>query len=71
MRKETGSKEVNIYKLLQKFSMDTIWNYAFGLDIDIQRNESEYYPRSEGVFRNAETLNIFSFICNIYKPMVN
>jgi len=42
--------------------MDTIWNCAFGLDIDLQNNpDNEYFKNSEKVFQmtNSFSLPIF------------
>ena len=34
--------------------MDTIWQAAYGVDIDIQNNhENFYYSQSEKIFRDA------------------
>jgi hypothetical protein len=41
--------------------MDTIWNCAFGLDIDLQNDPNNpYLEKSEAVFRNS---------INFTKPM--
>jgi hypothetical protein len=43
--------------------MDTIWNCAFGIDIDIQNNpENEYFTKCEKVFSNTEKQNLFTFL---------
>ncbi len=43
--------------------MDTIWNCAFGIDIDIQNNpDNEYFTKCENVFSNAENLDFFSYL---------
>ncbi len=45
--------------------MDTIWNCAFGIDIDIQNNpENEYFTKCETVFSNTEKQNIFTFLAS-------
>jgi hypothetical protein len=37
----------------KRFTMDSIWNCAFGLDIDLQNNpDNEYFTRCEEVFSN-------------------
>jgi hypothetical protein len=39
--------------------MDTIWNCAFGIDIDVQNNpENEYFTKCEKVFANTEKLEV-------------
>jgi hypothetical protein len=43
--------------------MDTIWNCAFGLDIDIQNNpENDYFNKAEQVFSDTVNLNLLSYI---------
>lgn len=43
--------------------MDSIWNCAFGLDIDLQNNpNNEYFNKCEQVFRNMAEFNIFMFL---------
>jgi cytochrome P450 len=55
--------EVNITDFLKRFTMDTIWNCAFGLDIDIQNSrENEYFTRSEEVFAKTENLHFFAYM---------
>lgn len=55
--KET-EKEMNIYGFYKRFTMDTIWNCAFGVDIDLQRNpENEYFKKCEQIF-TPDSLNI-------------
>lgn len=42
--------------------MDTIWNCAFGVDIDLQNNpENEYFNRCEKVFKDVGDMNILSY----------
>jgi hypothetical protein len=43
--------------------MDTIWNAAFGIDIDVQNNpDNEYFTKCEKVFTDADDPNIFQFL---------
>ena len=47
--------------------MDTIWNSAFGVDIDIQNNpENEYFDKCEKVFGNTSNLRTHHYIGSIY-----
>jgi hypothetical protein len=40
--------------------MDSIWNCAFGLDIDLQNNrENDYFVNSENVFKKSLDMNFF------------
>jgi hypothetical protein len=42
--------------------MDTIWNCAFGVDIDIQNNPNNiYFTKAEQVFSDSVNLNWFFY----------
>lgn len=46
--------------------MDSIWNCAFGVDIDFQNNsENVYFKRCEALFEFLSKPNILSFIGSI------
>jgi hypothetical protein len=51
---------------LKRFTMDSIWNCAFGLDIDAQNNtKSEYLKKSEDIIEQASVLTLpVLFSCN-------
>lgn len=59
MFKTLSRENLNINNILnlsylKRFTMDTIWNCAFGLDIDLQNNpNNEYLKNSEKTFSNA------------------
>nr|QUF59378.1 cytochrome p450 CYP3045C1 [Brachionus angularis] len=56
-------KELNISEYLKRFTMDSIWNCAFGVDINMQfETENEYFNKSEIIFKNTIDLNFFEFI---------
>ena len=43
--------------------MDTIWNCAFGLDIDLQHNpQNPYFVNCEKVFASISQLNLPSYL---------
>ena len=43
--------------------MDTIWNVAFGVDIDIQNNpNNEYFTKAEKVFENLANISSAAYI---------
>ena len=43
--------------------MDTIWNCAFGVDIDLQHNpDNEYYKKSEELFNTNWQLKTQNFV---------
>lgn len=60
----THEREFDVRETLKRYSMDVIWNCAFGFDIDIQQKDDDldYFLKSEDVFKKTESLNIFSFI---------
>ena len=42
--------------------MDTIWNCAFGVDIDIQNNpNNDYFTKCESAFSNSWKMNLPSY----------
>lgn len=50
--------EVNFHLYLKRFTMDTIWNCALGLDIDLQNDlDNIYYKKSESVILFTQNLN--------------
>jgi hypothetical protein len=50
--------------------MDTIWNCAFGLDIDVQNNpDNKYFTSCELVFSNSWKLNFQSYLGSIFKRL--
>lgn len=57
-------RECNVSETLKRYSLDAIWNCAFGVDIDVQQSVKgiEYYYRCEKFFQNQEDINFFSFI---------
>nr|ATW72310.1 cytochrome p450 CYP3045C19 [Brachionus calyciflorus] len=45
-------KEINITNFLKRFTMDSIWNCAFGVDANIQYNpDNEYFVKCEKTFQ--------------------
>jgi thromboxane-A synthase len=51
---ENTDKEINIAPFMKRFTMDSIWNCAFGVDIDSQRNPNDpYFVRCETIMNNA------------------
>ena len=49
--------------------MDTIWNCAFGVDIDVQNNpDNEYFTKCEKLFSNTSKINFLMYLGGkIYK----
>ena len=46
-----SEEEISINTYMKRFTMDTIWNCAFGLDIDLQNNpENPYLVNSNQIF---------------------
>ena len=50
--------------------MDTIWNAAFGIDINLQLDHKgdDYYNKCEAVFRGLENKNAYIYISSKYFP---
>lgn len=47
--------------------MDTIWNCAFGYDIDLQNNpNNSYFYKCEGVFRQGLELRFVNYLGGIF-----
>ena len=41
--------------------MDSIWNCAFGVDIDMQNDtDNEYFVKCESIFRSTVVLDTFA-----------
>lgn len=52
-------KEINISDYFKRFTMDSIWNCAFGVDINMQyEKENEYFNKCETVFRNSASFTL-------------
>lgn len=60
-------EEISINMYMKRFTMDTIWNCAFGLDIDLQNDpENPYLINSNSHFKAFENFSLFTFIsCNM------
>ncbi len=60
---ENEESEINITAFLKRFTMDTIWNCAFGLDIDLQNDlDNEYFYKSEALFSIAFDFSFAHFL---------
>lgn len=58
-----NNKEVDITRYLKRFTMDSIWNCAFGVDINLQYNtENEYLNKCEAIFTNTTRLSLPAFL---------
>ena len=65
-------KEVNITSFLKKFTMDSIWNCAFGVDANIQVNQdNEYFVNCEKTFQNYGQPKLPFFIGSKIKSIFN
>nr|ATW72305.1 cytochrome p450 CYP3045C14 [Brachionus calyciflorus] len=48
------NKEIEISPYFKRFTMDSIWNCAFGIDLNMQyEKENEYFNKCEAVFRGS------------------
>nr|ARQ84123.1 cytochrome P450 [Brachionus plicatilis] len=67
-----NEKEVNITQFFKRFTMDSIWNCAFGVDIDFQNNpENIYFKKCESLFEFLSKPNILSFIGNYFHEFLD
>ena len=64
-----SEEEVSINMYMKRFTMDTIWNCAFGLDNDLQKNpENPYLIHSNQVFKEYENPSFFHIMsCKFFK----
>ena len=47
--------------------MDTIWNCAYGIDIDLQNNpDNEYFHASEKVFSDAVKFKVLNHLSGTF-----
>ncbi|CAF0750430.1 unnamed protein product [Brachionus calyciflorus] len=52
LNQDGETSEVNIAQYFKRFTMDSIWNCAFGVDINMQyEKENDYFNKCEEVFR--------------------
>lgn len=67
---ENSDIEINISSYLKRFTMDTIWNCAFGLDIDLQNDPDNLYLRNcESFFRLTAYPGFFSYLSLLFIEM--
>nr|UOU03269.1 cytochrome P450 3045C5-2 [Brachionus rubens] len=53
------NKKINVTEYLKRFTMDSIWNCAFGIDPNIQFDlDNEYYYKCESVFLKQHNLGL-------------
>lgn len=52
---QKDGNEINVANYFKRFTMDTIWNCAFGVDIDVQKkdSESDYFIKCEKAFSDS------------------
>lgn len=70
LNKKSYLNDLSFYK---RFTMDTIWNCAFGVDIQVQDNpDNEYFVKCEQFFKEIGSDNILNFIgSNLIKNKLN
>nr|UOU03271.1 cytochrome P450 3045C3/4 [Brachionus rubens] len=55
---QESQKELNMSQYFKRFTMDSIWSCAFGVDINMQfEKENEYFNKCEEVFKLSAHLN--------------
>nr|QUF59379.1 cytochrome p450 CYP3045C2 [Brachionus angularis] len=56
-------RDINVADYFKKFTMDSIWNCAFGIDIDLQNDsKNDYFDRCESVFRQTSDLTLYAYL---------
>nr|UOU03262.1 cytochrome P450 3045C9 [Brachionus rubens] len=61
-----GDTELNVSEYFKRFTMDSIWNCAFGVDINMQyEKENEYFTKCEEIFKSTSNLN-FPQLIGVY-----
>ena len=60
------NKEVNVTELTGRMTMDVVFNCAFGIDADIQKNtDNEYLYKTREIIKNINTIvGPFYFLSN-------
>nr|QVK45584.1 cytochrome P450 [Brachionus paranguensis] len=52
-----GDAKINVSEYFKRFTMDSIWNCAFGVDINMQyEKENDYFSKCEEVFKFSSNL---------------
>nr|ATW72304.1 cytochrome p450 CYP3045C13 [Brachionus calyciflorus] len=55
--------ELNISEYFKRFTMDSIWNCAFGVDINMQyEKENEYFNKCEQIFKDTTNISFIEYI---------
>ena len=55
-----------LYRYFKRFTMDSIWNCAFGLDVDVQNNPNNiYYTKSEEHFASLVNFPFLYYIISM------
>jgi len=58
-----SSTDVNVTETMKKFTMDSIWQCAFGIDADTQNKTNDpYFEKSEKVLKELESDSFWTFI---------
>nr|AHL88984.1 cytochrome p450 3045C1 [Brachionus koreanus] len=65
---------ISISEYFKRFTMDSIWNCAFGIDTDIQKNvKNEYFDRCEAMFTFLAKPKLLDFLLSYlheFQPFV-
>ena len=60
---DLNNEAINVNIHIKRFTMDTIWNCAFGIDIDLQKKTNNlYFDKCEAHFRIASE---FPFVMHL------
>lgn len=54
------NNQINVSKYLDRFTMDSVWNCAFGIDIECQKNHDNiFFVKAVEFFKNTAKLSPF------------
>lgn len=57
------NQKIDVSDFFKRFTMDSIWNCAFGVDIDLQNNhENLYYHKCEKVFKQGLEFRLLNYL---------
>jgi len=61
--KRSSSGDINSVEMFKRFTLDSIWQCAFGVDADAQNKKDDpYYEKCEQAIKNFADLSIFSYL---------
>nr|AHL88987.1 cytochrome p450 3045C4 [Brachionus koreanus] len=63
LNKDGNDAEINVSEYFKRFTMDSIWNCAFGVDINMQyEKENLYFKKCEDIFLRTLDLSLAEYL---------